>query len=132
MNANNSQNDSRKSRSPNISSCLPLKQTKDKELPKARNPFDEILAAQKEARRKAIEYKSKMQLGQLGAEAVEYFFFLCKYQEHDKKANLRRKLLLQVDDVSLVSIYDTTYRQMAVSLAKLVESRLRPQGSDGK
>lgn len=123
-------NNSQKPRTPNFLPCWPPVKTSQKEPGKSKNPFDDLLATQKAAEKKANEYKSKIRTGFTDLEAIECFFFYCKYQDYDKQGRLRKKLLRQVDDLSLVSIFDTC-RQMPISLARLIESRFRPQESRG-
>jgi hypothetical protein len=115
---------------PDISSdnkqCCHIDKKNPSESKKPTNPFDEIVAVQKAAKKTSIEYRIKIKNGVSDQEAVECFFFYCKFQEHDKTGRTRAKLLRQVDDVGLVSIFESN-RQLPILLARLIESRLTPK-----
>jgi hypothetical protein len=122
---------SQKSRSPNFLPCWPPAKTTSNGAGTAKNPFDELAAAQKEAKRKAIEYRSKIGSGLSDTDAIESFLFFAKNQGYDKQGRLRKRLLRQVSDVALVSIFDIC-TPMPIILARLIEGRFRPQATDRK
>lgn len=91
------------------------------------NPFDEIVAAKKEAVRKARDYRTRIKSGLATDEILECFHFYSRHQDaFDKHGKLRIKLANKMDDVSLMFALDDIRKPWPLFLSRLFEARLKP------
>lgn len=106
----------------------PPKKTLPSATARKMNAFDEIVAAKKEAVKKARDYRTRIKSGLPAEETIECFQFFCKYQDDfDKQGKLRTQLVKKMDDLTLVFALGDMRKPWPLFLSRLVERRLRPR-----